>query len=273
MLCQPKTDHAHDPAENLTDDGRRVLYDAAGRVRWITVCENAATRYLLLDGCEEGAMSLHDEAPVFNYLWFHKCSHLATHGVGRALVLGAGAFTAAKCLALDHPGAMIATVDEEADLDSVGRRFFGMDQPAFRNIRFHGEAAETYLTKTHQKYDFIFDDLFDGFQHVPKAGRGMEHVDRLRSVLSDGGVCIKNVIWSPTRADTRAAYDDTSAAWARRFAVRAVVVLGDPTGGHNRILIGWADAKSTDWPPALVRLAEMGVPMHVLAGSNLHFNL
>ena len=53
-----------------------VLHDAAGGLRWITVTQENGTRYLYLDGCEEGAMALDSEAPVFHYLWFHKLSHL-----------------------------------------------------------------------------------------------------------------------------------------------------------------------------------------------------
>ena len=115
-----------------------VLYDAAGQQCWITVTEEFSTRSLLLDGCEEGAMRLDSEEPVFAYLWFHKCSHLAPsprpllrgergRGEGgspirRALVLGAGAFTAAKCLALDYPQADIDVVDLEPALEPVARR-------------------------------------------------------------------------------------------------------------------------------------------------------
>src|SRR5882762_515252 len=103
----------------------KTLYDAQGKSCWITVSESETTRYLELDGCEEGAMDLTGDAPVFQYLWFHKCSFLAAHR-RRLLVLGAGAFTAAKCLALDHPQALVETVDVEPDLGSVGQQFFGL---------------------------------------------------------------------------------------------------------------------------------------------------
>src|SRR5947209_20446923 len=93
-------------------------YDAAGAFRWITVHESESTRYLELDGCEEGAMDRFTEDPVFNYLWFHRASRLVGE-VRRALVLGAGAFTAAKCLALDHAAAEIHAVDVETQLEPI----------------------------------------------------------------------------------------------------------------------------------------------------------
>ncbi len=173
-------------------------------LRWITVTQENGTRYLYLDGCEEGAMALDSEAPVFHYLWFHKLSHLIGLPLRRALVLGAGAFTAAKCLAIDYPDAVIDAVDEEPELEAIARRFFRLDQPQFGRIRFHPVPAEEFLAGPAGPYEFIFDDLFDGDQHVPIAGRGEDHVARLRSVLANG-VCVKNLIWSPRSADSRAA--------------------------------------------------------------------
>src|SRR4029077_1214413 len=114
------------------------------------------------------------EDPVFNYLWFHRAGRLVGE-VRRALVLGAGAFTAAKCLALEHPDAEIHAVDVETQLEPVARQFFRLDQPAFSRITFHGASAEAYLATRPGPFDFVFDDLFDGFQHVPRVSRVPEH--------------------------------------------------------------------------------------------------
>jgi spermidine synthase len=258
------------PLEFISREGWHTLHDAPGQRRWITVTEDTRVRSLALDGCEQGAMYLDSDAPVFHYLWFHKCSLLARPPVRRALVLGAGAFTAAKCLALDHPDAAVDTVDDEPELEAIGRQYFGLATPKFADVRFHGQPAEEFLTGSRDPYDFILDDLFDGFQHVPLAGRGVEHVRRLRGVLNDGGVCIKNVIWSPLRADARAACDETWDAWQQTFATALTVTLGNPSRGHNRILIGWADRTAVNWPPVQVRLAETGVPLDILAHAGVH---
>src|SRR5262245_3345738 len=190
----------------------KMLYDAPGKTCWITVCESETTRYLELDGCEEGAMDLSSAAPVFQYLWFHKCSCLTGKRAANLLVIGAGAFTAAKCLALDHPQAQVETVDVEGDLRMVGRRFFGLDRPEFGRIAFHGVPAEEFMTEIQTRYDFVFDDLFDGFQHVPHNSRAPEHFTQLRNVVVDGGIIIKNLIWNPHSADTRHACEEAGAA-------------------------------------------------------------
>jgi len=162
-----------------------TIYDAAGKTCWITVTEEHSTRTLLLDGCEEGAMNLYSEEPIFAYLWFHKCSHLAESSIRKALVLGVGAFTAAKCLAMDYPNADIDAVDLEPDLEIVAHKFFRMDKPGFSRIRFHGMPAEEFLkTARSEAYNFIFDDLFDGFQHVPDEALSPDHLRQLRSGLA-----------------------------------------------------------------------------------------
>jgi hypothetical protein len=241
-----------------------VLHDAPGACLRITVTEENAIRYLLLNGCEEGAMYVHSDDPVFNYLWFHKCSVLAERRPSRLLVLGAGSFSAAKCLALDFPEAIVDVVDVEPELEAIARRFFHLDHPAFAGIRFHGLPAETFLAGQPGLYDFIFDDLFDGFQHVPLLGQGPEHVGRLCGVLIAGGVCIKNLIWNPLLAHTRATCEETIAAWRTTFPHYARVVLGDPAGGHNLILLGRAGEQTLDWTEVRPRLAAAAMPETLL---------
>lgn len=242
----------------------QVLHDDAGRQCWITVHESGDTRTLQLDGCEEGAMRLSSEAPVFNYLWCHKCSLLARQPLTRALVLGAGAFTAAKCLALDYPEARIDVVDAEPELETVARRFFRLDQPAFANIRFHGMTAEQFLASCSERYDFVFDDLFDGFQHVPWRSRSREHFAEMKKVLSEDGVCIKNVIFNPLSADTRAACDETLAALRGTFPQHTLLALAEPWRGQNKILVGMLRPPLLPWRELPLTLREAGMPAEIV---------
>ena len=242
-----------------------LLYDAFGGRRWISVTEENEVRYLLLDDCEEGAMRLQSEDPVFNYLWFHKCSFLAPQPLERILVLGAGAFTAPKALALDHRTAWVDAVDNEPELEKIARRFFRLDRPAFDRVRFHATAAEDFLARPQAPYDFIFDDLFDGFQHVPFKGRGADHPARLAAALADEGVCLKNLIWNPLVADTRAACDETLDAWRQAFPVHAILALGESGTGHNRLLLGCKSGPALRWDWLRGRLAAAEMPQFILA--------
>jgi hypothetical protein len=155
----------------------------------------------------------------------------------------------------------VDVVDEEPDLLEVGRRFFGLDRVEFAGICFHGQTAERFLEKgVSEAYDFIFDDLFDGFQHVPAAGRGLQHIRLLRAALSNGGIGIKNLIWTPLKADTRAACMESREAFNAVFGTAITVALGDVSAGHNRILIGSASPDEFDWPTIHARLRESGLP-------------
>jgi spermidine synthase len=208
-------------------------------------------------------MYLDNDDPVFNYLWFHRCSLVARHPVRRALVLGAGAFTAPKCLAVAYPHADVDAVDEESQLAHVARKFFRLDRPSFSNIQFFGQPAESFLAERHAPYDVIFDDLFDGFQHVPAAGRGGEHVRRLMQGLAEGGVCLKNVIWNPINADTQAACEEVTMAWRITFPHYRIIALGDPAAGHNRILLG-SITQCLDWTTVRPQFAAGGIPEALL---------
>jgi spermidine synthase len=242
-----------------------VLYDAAGSLRWITVHESETTRFLELDGCEEGAMDLRTEDPVFNYLWFHRASRLIGE-VRRALVLGAGAFTAAKCLALDHPAAEIHAVDVETQLEPVARQFFRLDQPEFSRITFHGSSAEAYLAMRPGPFDFVFDDLFDGFQHVPRVSRVPEHFQMLRTALRPGGMLVKNLIWDAHSPATQDDCDEAMGAARAVFRQCAALCLGPANRGHNRMLIA---RDEMDIDTLVSRLIAAGVPESILAGAEL----
>jgi spermidine synthase len=236
-----------------------LVFELNGKHKRITVTEATGIRYLHLDECEEGAMALSDERPVFHYLWGYKLSGLAKPDIHRALVLGAGAFTAAKCLALDHPRAVIDTVDREPELEAVARRFFRLGDAAFRNIRFFGEPAESFLSKDHDPYDFVFDDLFDGYQHVSIGSDTWEHVHRLKEITHPGAICIKNVIWSSMNSKTRRACEELWLKWKAAFAHTSTLAFGPIDQGHNRLLIGGDSPNGARLGKIREELAHAGV--------------
>lgn len=237
-----------------------ILRDAPGRTCWITVTETDSTRFLQLAGCEEGAMERNSEFPVFQYLWFHQCSLLAARP-RRLLVLGAGAFTAPKCLALAHPDAEVDAVDIEPELEPIARQYFRLGEPAFARIRFHGVPVDEYLGQGTVPYDFVFDDLFDGFQHVPDASRTRDHFQQVRRVLGDDAVFVKNVIWSPHSAETQAAYAEAQAALRDVFSQSLILALGTAERGHNRLLVGATERTTLTLADVMARLAGNVPPM------------
>jgi spermidine synthase len=245
-----------------------TLLERAGNHCRITVTEEGGVRYLYLDGCEEGAMFVDSEEPVFNYLWFHKASHLA-RPIRRALVLGAGAFTAAKCLAIDHIDAAIDVIDVEPELLPVGREFFHLAQPRFVSVHFTGESAEKAMPRLRTSYDFIFDDLFDGFEHVPEATRGASHAGRLAELLAAGGIAIKNLIWDHKNPDTVDACSRMADAWRPHFAWSMEVLLGHPGSGHNRLLLGSKKPRAYGWIDLSDSLKAAGVPSIIISSASV----
>ena len=246
------------------------LYDAAGKTSWITVIEEYSTRTLLLDGCEEGAMNLHSEEPVFAYLWFHKCSYLAEKPIKKALVLGAGAFTAAKCLALDHPQADIDAVDLEPDLEDVARKFFRVDRSEFSRIYFHGMPADNFLRSVPStSYDFIFDDLFDGFQHVPEEALSADHLRQLRSAIAPGGICVKNMIWDPRSSSNRTACEELEKHWKETLTNHLIFAMGKPEQGHNFLLLGSKQKVGFLLSAVRAGLRAEGIPTSILDALHL----
>src|SRR5262249_52123437 len=151
-----------------------------------------------------------------------------------------------------------------------GRQFFRLEEPLYQNVLFIGEPVETALPRLAASYDFIFDDLFDGFEHVPEATRGAAHAARLAELLADGGIAIKNLIWDRKNPDTVDACSRMADTWRRQFAWSMEVLLGHPGSGHNRILLGAKKPQAYDWQTLADLLKAAGVPSIVINSASVH---
>ena len=147
----------------------------------------------------------------------------------------------------------------------IARKFFHLYKPEFARIHFHGLSAEDFLKAVPPgSYDFIFDDLFDGFQHLPDSARTPAHLDMLRTALSPVGICAKNVIWDPFSANSRAACAEVQSHWLKCFPSHLGLAMGNPEKGHNLILVGTMASGVLAWPSAKEKLGEAGIPKSLL---------
>jgi hypothetical protein len=97
----------------------------------------------------------------------------------------------------------------------------------------------------------------------------LDYLSRLRSALTAGGACLKNLIWDPRSAEARASCAATVAAWHSVFDSSLQIALGNPATGHNRLLLGWRQQKPTSWTALRIRLAQAGIPPEILGNCHL----
>src|SRR5262249_7852870 len=144
-----------------------------------------------------------------------------------------------------------------------------LEEARYQTVFFIGEPVETALTRLAAPYDFIFDDLFDGFEHVPEAARGAAHAARLAELLARGGIAIKNLIWDRKNPHTVDARSQMADAWRSRFAWSMEIILGHPGSGHNRILLGAKEPRAYDWSELGDLLLAAGVPSMVINSASV----
>jgi len=94
-------------------------------------------------------------------------------------------------------------------------------------------------------------------------------LDMLRSSLSPGGICVKNMIWDPFSANARAACTELRESWTKSFPNYLGLAMGDPERGHNFLLVGAATDGVLAWPVAKEKLGRAGVPGSILDGIHL----
>jgi hypothetical protein len=111
----------------------------------------------------------------------------------------------------------------------------------------------------------VFDDLFDGFQHVPPSCQSSAHFQQIRQSLRPGGICVKNLIWDPRSTDTCAACDEAYAALCSAFPHHALLRLGPEHRGHNRLLLGLTEPLGFALDEMGMRLRLAGVPEELAA--------
>lgn len=107
----------------------------------------------------------------------------------QALVLGVGAGSVIGAISHALPKCSVDAVDLSAEVISVAKTFFQLDQ--FPNCQFHVRDAAVFVTSREKSYDYIFVDLYDS-NDIPSFILKTEFWDHIFEILNDGGLAMLN---------------------------------------------------------------------------------
>jgi spermidine synthase len=107
------------------------------------------------------------------------------------LLIGGGSFTLPAALLRQKPDLELDVVEPDAQLETIGKRYFGY-QPG-TNTRSHAMGGAAYLEQCRRTYDMV---IIDAFVHdeVPAELQTAETTQQLRRVLKPGGMLAMNII-------------------------------------------------------------------------------
>lgn len=177
----------------------------------------------------------------------------------RALHLGGGACTLARCFAADYPEARQVVVELDGKLAELVREWFDLPRAPLLRIRV-GDAREVTETLTENSRDLIVRDVFAGALTPPPL-LTVEFTEHVRRVLAPGGVYVVNC------GDTRDLGTTKREAATIGSIFPYTVMIADPAmlkgRRYGNVVIAGSDIPLGD-DPALVReLLGGAVPAQV----------
>jgi spermidine synthase len=110
----------------------------------------------------------------------------------RTLVLGAGAYTIPKILAEKNPEATIDVIEIDPMLESIGREYFNLG--TYPQITTHVGDPRYLLPRLHERYDLIFNDIYNSFISVPSHTVTQEFLELVRTRLNPRGLYVAGFI-------------------------------------------------------------------------------
>jgi spermidine synthase len=178
------------------------LYSRDGRYEKIVVrsglWHGQAARFLSQDTSNSAAMYLDSDELAYDYTKYYALYQLFTPHVGRALVLGGGAYSIPKALLSDLPTARVDVAEIEPSLPQLSKQYFRLrDSP---RLVHYIQDGRRMLHDTHNRYDVIFSDVYHSMYAVPSHCTTKEFMQLASSRLSTNGVFIANLIGSTSTA-------------------------------------------------------------------------
>ncbi|MDR1917237.1 MAG: fused MFS/spermidine synthase [Synergistaceae bacterium] len=133
-----------------------------------------------------------------DYTKFYDLAFHYKPDVANVLMLGGGGYCVPKHLGATKPDVRVDVVELDPGITAVAREYFNLvDRPGMRI--FH-EDARQFVNRAaasgELKYDAIFGDVFGSSYNIPFHLTTVECMRNIRSLLSDDGVFIVNIISS-----------------------------------------------------------------------------
>ena len=170
--------------KDVTESGRRV-------------------RLLLVDGAIETAMFLSTELrnELFSaYLRRLEEAFVMRPGIRRTLLLGGGGFAYPRFYLTHYPDCSIDVVERDAEMIRIARESFSLGEleekygdAAGARLRIFAEEGMDYLLRCRDRYDFIVNDAFKGWEASGDLNSD-EGIRLARLRLRPGGIYAVNVV-------------------------------------------------------------------------------
>lgn len=141
----------------------------------------------------QSAMYTDRDELVFEYTQFFRMADYFNPTIESALMLGGGAYSFPKDYLKNHSGT-IDVVEIDPLYTELAKKYFNL--PNNERLRLHHEDARVFLSRSDEKFDAVYVDVFNNAGSVPFQLATKEVVTQIFDRLSDNGVAIVNLVGS-----------------------------------------------------------------------------
>lgn len=123
----------------------------------------------------------------------------------KILMLGLGGGTTAHILNKKHQPSLIRAVEIDPQIIKIAKEYFDLEK--IPNLEVVNQDAFKYLETLGEKFDYVVVDLYAG-KDFPKEGSEINFYQNIQKILSSGGGCVVNRIFSEDETASRLSYFD-----------------------------------------------------------------
>ncbi len=156
----------------------------------------------------------------------------------RALVLGMGAGSSIQAMRVVAPDLVVDAVELDPKVIDAAERWFGVD-PADPRLRIHTADARPWLLKSHDTFDLVQVDLYQGGPYIPFYLMTEEFFRLVRAHVTGDGVLMMNIFDAGPRQELLA----SAAATLRRVFPSVMAFKGSSA---NYMLLGFVAPQTVD---------------------------
>ncbi len=183
---------------------------------------------------------------VYDYLKFYKLAFYFKPELKNTLMIGGGAYTVAKDYLKSSSDLLVDVVEIDSGVTKLAKKYFNFKEDARMHI-VH-EDGRAFINKTNNKYDFIFEDVYNAAPAIPFQLATIEAVKKKFELLTDGGVLMTNVtssFYSNSGRFLRAEYATYKSIFKQVFVFP--VYNFDPQNIQNIMLVGVKSDRKFDF--------------------------
>jgi spermidine synthase len=150
-------------------------------------------RILQLESGPHSGIYLDDaDELLFDYSKFYRLGDFFNPKIKKALMIGGGGYSVPRDFLSRHPKEKIDVVEIDSEVTKLAKEYFNLKEDNRLQI-FHKD-GRSFLNKTQEKYDVIYNDAFNSSCSIPYELTTKEALKKMYGALNDDGALVINII-------------------------------------------------------------------------------